>query len=237
MLPLLVVRQCSILCNFQENYWTKLENLKKAHICKEGGPHLRITVWHSFMDLKNNYLLKKLLKGWILIFTMLYLKKRKKNTWRYYYFILRTKNPDDMIYSSWDNRVWQTEIGNYGSFFTLLPPPLLKTQQIRNLKKWRKKKIAGDIIILHMCTKNTIIWGTVREIQSETDRIFCHLWSFFTPYNPQNQNFEKMKKVIAYVIILHMCTINHDHMIYASWDIRPDRIFCHFGPFFALWPS
>ena len=164
-------------------------------------------------------------------------KKKKEKHLEILLFHIAYQKSDDMIYSSWDNRVWQTEIGNYGSFFTLLPPPLLKTQQIRNLKKWRKKKIAGDIIILHMCTKNTIIWGKVREIQSETDRIFCHLWSFFTPYNPQNQNFEKMKKVIAYVIILHMCTINHDHMIYASWDIRPDRIFCHFGPFFALWPS
>ena len=124
-------------------------------------------------------------------------------------------------------------MGHFSPFYHPLSSKPNKSEIWRN----EEKKIAGDIIILHMCTKNTIIWGTVREIQSETDRIFCHLWSFFTPYNPQNQNFEKMKKVIAYVIILHMCTINHDHMIYASWDIRPDRIFCHFGPFFALWPS
>ena len=125
-------------------------------------------------------------------------------------------------------------MGHFSPFYHPLSSKPNKSEIWRNEEK---KKIAGDIIILHMCTKNTIIWGTVREIQSETDRIFCHLWSFFTPYNPQNQNFEKMKNVIAYVIILHMCTINHDHMIYASWDIRPDRIFCHFGPFFALWPS
>ena len=184
MLPLLVVRQCSILCNFQENYWTKLENLKKAHICKEGGAHLRITVWHSFMDLKNNYLLKKLLKGWILIFTMLYLKKRKKNTWRYYYFTLRTKNPDDMIYSSWDNRVWQTEIGNYGSFFTLLPPPLLKTQQIRNLKKWRKKKKLLEISSFYICVPKTqsyeVRFVKYRVRQTEYFVIFGHFLPLIT---------------------------------------------------------
>ena len=184
MLPLLVVRQCSILCNFQENYWTKLENLKKAHICKEGGAHLRITVWHSFMDLKNNYLLKKLLKGWILIFTMLYLKKRKKNTWRYYYFTLRTKNPDDMIYSSWNNRVWQTEIGNYGSFFTLLPPPLLKTQQIRNLKKWRKKKKLLEISSFYICVPKTqsyeVRFVKYRVRQTEYFVIFGHFLPLIT---------------------------------------------------------
>ena len=26
----------------------------------------------------------------------------------------------------------------------------------------------------------------------------------------------------------------HDHMMYGSWDTEWDRIFCHFGPFFAL---
>ena len=56
-----------------------------------GGTHLRISFWHLLMNLKNNYLLKKLLK-WANkkcanVITMSYLKKKeKKNTWRYYYF-------------------------------------------------------------------------------------------------------------------------------------------------------
>ena len=54
---------------------------KKSHTCEEGGGHPRISVWHLLMNLKNNYLLKKLLK-WtnkkcILIFTKI--KKNKKN--------------------------------------------------------------------------------------------------------------------------------------------------------------
>ena len=59
------------------------------------------------------------------------------------------------------------------------------------------------------------------------------------PHNtPQIENFEKMKKVFGYVIILHMCTKNHDHMMYASWNMDATGIiFCHFGPFFALLPQ
>ena len=35
-----------------------------------------------------------------------------------------------------------------------------------------------------------------------------------------------------------MSTINEDHMIYGSWDIRQSRqSFCHFGLFLALWSS
>ena len=39
---------------------------------------------------------------------------------------------------------------------------------------------------------------------------------FYPPDNPENQNFEKMKKASGDVITLHMCTKNHNHMMYAS---------------------
>ena len=45
-----------------------------------------------------------------------------------------------------------------------------------------------------------------------------------------------MKKAYGDVIILHICTENHDHMMHSSWNLRHDRGFCHFGPFFALLP-
>ena len=58
-----------------------------------------------------------------------------------------------------------------------------------------------------------------------------------TPNNLENQNSEKMKKAPGDVIILHMCTKNHDHMMYASWDVECDREnFLSFGPFFTLTP-
>ena len=57
------------------------------------------------------------------------------------------------------------------------------------------------------------------EIPSATDRIFCHLGPFsalLPPNNPKNQNFEIMKKTPGDIIILPMCTINDNHMMYGS---------------------
>ena len=78
----------------------------------------------------------------------------------------------------------------------------------------------------HVYQKTTIIWGTAPEIQSETDMIFYHFGGFFAlllPNKPKNQNFKQMKKSSGDVIILHMCSKNHDHMMYASWDMECDR--------------
>ena len=49
---------------------------------------------------------------------------------------------------------------------------------------------------------------------------------WWTLKNPKNQNFEKMKKSVAGdIIILHMCTKNHNHMRYSSWDMEWDNFF------------
>ena len=82
----------------------------------------------------------------------------------------------------------------------------------------------------------TVIWCMVPEIWSMTDRLGPFL-PFYTPNNPKNQNFEKIKKT-PWVIILNMCTINGSHMMYGSWDTECDRpsfllfwtIFCPFTP-------
>ena len=55
------------------------------------------------------------------------------------------------------------------------------------------------------------------QIWSATDNIFCHFGPFFAllpplplppflPNNPENQNFEKLKKATGAIIILHKCT-------------------------------
>ena len=59
----------------------------------------------------------------------------------------------------------------------------------------------------------------VPEIWSATDIIFCHSGPFFAllpPMDPENQNFEKMKKAPEDIIILQMCTIDDSHMMYGS---------------------
>ena len=52
----------------------------------------------------------------------------------------------------------------------------------------------------------------ILEIWSATDRISAH----FGPNNPENQNFEKMKKKSGAIIVSHKLTINDNHMIYGS---------------------
>ena len=70
------------------------------------------------------------------------------------------------------------------------------------------KRSAGDIIILHMCTKNL---NHMRYGSPDTDET-----KNLENNNLENKKFEKMKKTSADVFILHMCTKNHDHMMYAS---------------------
>ena len=111
------------------------------------------------------------------------------------------------------------------------------------------KKFAGGVIILHMCTKNhnPIIWCMVPEIQSETDKKICHFLPFFALLPPPTlmilniKILKKMEKKCLEILsfyINHMCTINEDHMIHGSWNIRSNRqkfstfwvIFCPFSP-------
>ena len=58
----------------------------------------------------------------------------------------------------------------------------------------------------------------------------------FYPYNTlKNENFKKMKKYHTDIIISHICTKSHDHMLYCSWDMSNCyflfwAIFCPFTP-------
>ena len=47
---------------------------------------------------------------------------------------------------------------------------------------------------------------------------FWHLLMNFE--NPKNLTFEKMKNFAGGIIILHMCTKNHNHLRYSSWDTQ-----------------
>ena len=58
------------------------------------------------------------------------------------------------------------------------------------------EKKTEDIIILYM----------VPEISSAIDRISCHFGLFFAllpANNPENQNFEKMKKALGSRLVCH----------------------------------
>ena len=134
-----------------------------------------------------------------------------------------------MIYSSWDIECDRLKLVIMVHFLPFTSPSL-KTQKIRILKKWKISSFYTSV------PKTTIIWGTVPEIQSETDRFFCDFWPFYPPKNHENQNFKTMKKASWGVITLHMCINNHNYMMYASWDMEYNRhnslsfwaIFCPF---------
>ena len=74
------------------------------------------------------------------------------------------------------------------------------------------------------------------EIWSATDKVFCHLrpfLPFYPPHNPENQNFEKMKKNSRDIIILHMYTINDVWFLrYGVQQTQFSVILGHFLPFY-----
>ena len=119
-----------------------------------------------------------------------------------------------------------------------LPFTLPKTPKIKILKNekicWRyhhfthmhQKSQSYDVQFLRYRYKIFVILG--------------HFLPFYFPPNdPKYQNFEKMKKMAGDIILLYMCTINEDNIIYGSWNIRCDSqkfltfwvIFCLFNPF------
>ena len=67
-------------------------------------------------------------------------------------------------------------------------------------------------------------------LRYKTGHIFSLLLLFY-PNNPENQNFEKMKKKRGDIIISHKYTKNHNHMLYCSSDMMHDGCNCYF----SLW--
>ena len=134
-------------------------------------------------------------------------------------------------------RVWQTEISNSGSFFLFCP-----TNDLENHICEKMKKMCA-INDNHMVYSS---WDMDRNRQN-----FCHFGPFFAvlhlpPNKPQNQNFEKFRKIPGDIIVLYMCTTSEGHKMYGSWDMEHDRqnflsfwtIFCPFtipnSPFTTL---
>ena len=121
--------------------------------------------------------------------------KNQYNTWRYYHFTL--------VYHKWQSYgVWFLRYGaQQTEFFVILDNflPFYRTYNWKNKNFEKTKTILGDIIILHMCNmnKNHDVWF-LRHWAWQTDLflIFDHFLPFYhsPPNNPENQNFEKIKK-------------------------------------------
>ena len=98
----------------------------------------------------------------------------------------------------------------------------------------------GDIILLQMCTlnENHDVWFLRYGAQQIFFVILGHFLPCYCISNLKNWTFEKMKKKLGDIIILHLCTTNYDHTMYSSWDTEHDRQnFLMLWPFFALLPQ
>ena len=130
--------------------------------------------------------------------------------------------------------MWQTENGNFESFFSLLLLSL-KIWKIRILKRW--KTLLGISSFYACVPKTTIIWGTVPEIKSEKEIIFCHFGLFFAPlpYNqPEKSKFWKNEKKKSLQISSFYTWVPQRTIIWCMfpeiWRVT-DRTFCLFGLF------
>ena len=104
------------------------------------------------------------------------------------------------------------------------------------------KKTPGDII-LNMSTihENHMMYDSW-DMEHDRQNFFS-FWAIFCPFtplslhpnNPDNQNVEKAP---GDIIILNKCTINDNHKIYGSWDIKCTRqnVFVILGHYLPYYP-
>ena len=145
-------------------------------------------------------------------------EKMKKNSSRYYHFTF--------VYHEWRSYdVWFLRHGvQQAKSFLILDHSLSFHWKIKILKKK-----PGDIITLHLCTRNDkhMMYGSLDTRCNEQS----FLWTIFFPFDPpknlENQNFDKMKKkkkkYWRYYHLYHKW-INENHMIYGSWNRECDRL-------------
>ena len=119
----------------------------------------------------------------------------------------------------------------------------LTTRKIKILKNWKNAWRSYHFTnVYHKWQSNDVWLLRYWAQQSYFVVILDHSLPFYPPNNPIYQNFEKIKKTPGDNIILQMCTINYNHMMYTSWDIKCNRqnfssfwtIFC---PFYTSVPK
>ena len=135
--------------------------------------------------------------------------------------------------------IW-SKTDNFLSFWTIFCP--FTPYAPRKPDFWKNERCMWRYCNCTNVYHKWVTWCMVPEIWNATDRISCHFGPFFaflpppppppapTPNNPKNQNFEKLKKRPGGIIILQTCTINDNHMMYSSWDMKYDR-----QNFLSLW--
>ena len=80
------------------------------------------------------------------------------------------------------------------------------------------KKIPGDIIILHKCTKNYdhMLYCSWDMVHDRWGLFFFSFWVFFFPFTLTARRYHLSP---GDIITLHTCSKNYDQLIYSSWYI------------------
>ena len=114
---------------------------------------------------------------------------------------------------------------NFLSFWTVFcPSTSLTTWKVQNFEKM--KQASGDVIILHKFTRNENhdVWFLrYGGRKKEFFLIFGPFFAFLLPLTTWKIKILKNKKKLGDIIVLHRCTINENHMMYGSWDMKSDR--------------
>ena len=105
-----------------------------------------------------------------------------------------------------------------------MPFTSLKTPKIKILRNgkicWRYRHFTH----VYQKSQSYDVWFLRYGVrQTEFFVIMDCFLPFHSPMDPENQNFEKMKKTIEDIIILQMFNINDSHMIYGFSDMECNR--------------
>ena len=134
-----------------------------------------------------------------------------------------------MIYGSWNIRCDRQKFLSFWAIFCPFSPLTTWKIKMLTLKKntWRYYHFTH----LHHKWLSYDVWFLrYGARQREFFAILDHFLPFYTPMDPENQNFKKMKKTPKDIIISQMCIKNDSHMMYISWDTE-----CNTQNFLSFW--
>ena len=133
---------------------------------------------------------------------------------------------DHHICGSWNMQQNRQNFLSILVIFALLPPNNLEINETNFSRYYHFTRVYHE-------WQSYDVWFLRYDVQqTELFVILGHFLSFYPNKNLENQILKKWKKSED-IVLLHKCNINHDHMLYCSWDTVCDRRNFHFS-FWAL---
>ena len=181
--------------------WKKtLGGIIILHICTINENHMMCGFW----DMEHHR--QNFLSFWA-IFCPVIKKKWKKPPSRYYHFTY--------VYYKWQSYdVWFLRYQAWRTEFVAILDHFLP-------KKWKKKTVRyyHFTYVYHKWQSCDVWFLSKGAWQTEFFVILDYFLNSYPLTTWKNQNLKKVKKTPGN-IILHMCTINDNHMMYGSWDME-----------------